>query len=151
MSNKKHDDDAKRDERQPAREGPLDPRFPPDDPRQSMSNPNIPAAPQPNAVPQVEESPGHMASINEPPGSNTFPPPTNEAAKKDPAVASSGVTKHDRDVSHETSELPSDAELERMTRADLDNLAQQRGVDVSDAHNKDDVIAALRKDARKRR
>lgn len=88
--------------------------------------------------------PGDMQSINEPPGSNVTP-------KKDPAEASPSVTERHENVSHETSELPSDAELERMTRADLDDLAEERGVDISQARNKDDVIAALRKDARKRR
>ncbi len=39
--------------------------------------------------------------------------------------------------------LPSGDELERMTRAELDTLAAERGVDVSQAKNKGDVIDAL--------
>ena len=35
-------------------------------------------------------------------------------------------------------------DLDGMTRADLDKLAAERGVDVSKAKTKDDVIAALR-------
>lgn len=37
------------------------------------------------------------------------------------------------------------ADLDKMTRADLDKLAAERGIDVSQAKNKDEVIAALRK------
>ena len=48
-------------------------------------------------------------------------------------------------------ELPSDAELGRMTRSELDDLADSRGVDITKAGNKDDVIQLLRKDARKRK
>lgn len=47
--------------------------------------------------------------------------------------------------------LASDAELGRMTRAELDNLASDRDVDVSHASNKDEVIELLRKDERKRK
>ncbi len=36
-----------------------------------------------------------------------------------------------------------DKPLEEMTRKELDALAAERGVDVSDARNKGDVIAAL--------
>lgn len=111
MTDKKHDRDQERTEaspprneghvraeQQPAREGPLDPRWPPDDPRQSMSNPHIPAAPQRNAVAQVEESPGHMPSINEPPGSNVAPSsPPDDGHEKSPQVT---------DVSRETEREP---------------------------------------------
>lgn len=37
-----------------------------------------------------------------------------------------------------------EADLGRMTRADLEAMAAERGVDVSGARTKDDVIAALR-------
>jgi hypothetical protein len=83
-------------------------------------------------------------SINEPPGSDVIP---SGAAVKDPPEASHTVTK---DVSHETSGEPL-PDLDGMTRAELDALAKERGVDTSHAHNKDDVIAAIRKDARKRK
>ena len=36
-----------------------------------------------------------------------------------------------------------------MTRSDLDDLAYELDVDISDASNKDDVIALLRKDEKK--
>ncbi|TPJ60829.1 Rho termination factor N-terminal domain-containing protein [Mesorhizobium sp. B2-6-1] len=36
-----------------------------------------------------------------------------------------------------------DEDLEKMTRAELDALAAERGVDISEAKNKGDVIAAL--------
>jgi hypothetical protein len=44
---------------------------------------------------------------------------------------------------------PLPAELGKLTRADLDQLARSRGVDVSDAKNKGDVIAALQLAAEK--
>lgn len=47
--------------------------------------------------------------------------------------------------------LPSNEELHAMKRAELDNLADARGVDVSGASNKDEVIELLKKDARKRK
>jgi hypothetical protein len=48
-------------------------------------------------------------------------------------------------------ELPSDAELGRMTRGELDDLADSRDVDITKASNKEDVIRLLLKDARKRK
>jgi ABC-type nitrate/sulfonate/bicarbonate transport system substrate-binding protein len=48
-------------------------------------------------------------------------------------------------------ELPSDAELGRMTRSELDDLAESRDVDITKASNKEDVIRLLLKDARKRK
>lgn len=43
------------------------------------------------------------------------------------------------------SEPPSDEpDLDGMTRAELDALAAERGIDVSKAKNKDEVITALR-------
>jgi len=132
MTDKKHER-TEASPPQPARQGPLDPRWPDDDPRQTMTNPNVPAAPQ--------DSTGDLPSINEPPGSYVAPDsPVNEGQTRSPQAS----------VSHETQELPSDAELERMTRAELDGLAASRGVDTSQASNKDDVIAALRRDARRR-
>lgn len=47
--------------------------------------------------------------------------------------------------------LPSNDELHGMRRSELDELAAARGVDVSSASNKDEVIDLLRKDARKRK
>ncbi|GJD88187.1 hypothetical protein BHAOGJBA_1700 [Methylobacterium hispanicum] len=38
-------------------------------------------------------------------------------------------------------------DLDAMTRAELDKLAAERGIDVSKAKNKDEVIAALRSSA----
>jgi len=48
-------------------------------------------------------------------------------------------------------ELASDVELGRMSRHELDDLARNRGVDITDAHNKEDVIHLLLKDERKRK
>lgn len=39
---------------------------------------------------------------------------------------------------------PEEPDLDTMTRADLDKLAAERGVDVSKAKTKDDVVAALK-------
>jgi len=75
-------------------------------------------------------------SINEPPGSQVVPPveepPINEV-----------------DPPPETEPLPPESELERMTRAELDELAEKRGVDTGDAATKADVIDALKKAARR--
>jgi hypothetical protein len=46
-------------------------------------------------------------------------------------------------------ELPSDAELARMTRSELDDLAEMHDVDITHASNKDDVIELLRKAEKK--
>ena len=43
--------------------------------------------------------------------------------------------------------LPSETELRKLTRADLDELAEERDVDISTASNKEDVIALLIADA----
>lgn len=55
------------------------------------------------------------------------------------------------DGAEEDTALASEAELGRMSRGDLDDLARDRDVDITDAHNKDDVIQALLKDERKRK
>jgi hypothetical protein len=79
-------------------------------------------------------------SPNEPPGSNI-----GETAPPSSKAQSETAKEFKREL------LPSDSELHKMTRAELDELAEQRGVDISSASNKDDVIELLRKDARKRR
>lgn len=90
----------------------------------TIKSPNEPAAPA-----EHEQSPG---SINEPPGSNVVTPAApQEEQQRDP--------------------LPSNGELHAMKRVELDDLAAERGVDISAASNKDEVIELLRKDARKRR
>jgi hypothetical protein len=46
-------------------------------------------------------------------------------------------------------ELPSNSELARMTRDELNELAEERDVDISWANNKDEVIDLLRKAEKK--
>lgn len=45
-------------------------------------------------------------------------------------------------------ELPSEEELQKMKRSELDDLAAKRGVDISGAENKADVIEALQNAAK---
>ena len=69
----------------------------------------------------------------------------------EPVAADKQAAPADAGGDDEHGELPANAELEKMTRMELDELAGIREVDVSDAKNKQDVIDALRKDARKRK
>jgi len=119
----------------------VNPDIPSAEPGQGqIVDPNTLGMPQasgvaPNAAAVAPE--GGTGSINEPPGSNVLPPdqppttPSPEGPHVDP--------------------LPSNDELHGMRRSDLDELAKMRGVDVSHASNKDEVIELLRKDARKRK
>jgi len=125
----------------------------PDDPSEHQGqltrdnvNPDIPSAPpgtggivDPNTLGMPQAGGQGTPSINEPPGSQVIPdaPPDTPPPEPQP--------EQQRDP------LPPEAELHRMTRGDLDELAGQRGVDVSEASNKDEVIELLRKDARKRK
>ena len=73
--------------------------------------------------------------------------PVPETATADKVENKSGYeVEEDQD-----DELPSDAELGRMTRGELDDLAESRDVDITKASNKEDVIRLLLKDARKRK
>jgi hypothetical protein len=69
----------------------------------------------------------------------------------EPEPENGTATADEAEESEDNGELPSDAELGRMTRSELDDLADSRGVDITKAGNKDDVIQLLRKDARKRK
>ena len=118
---------------------------------------------------QAEEGSGGLGtdfvpSVNEPPGSDVMkgiPEPTLlDQATGDPRQPPDAppTTPYpepddgdDGDDDDEDDPLPSRSELERMTRAELDELAEARSVDISDASNKQDVIDALEKDARKRK
>jgi hypothetical protein len=61
------------------------------------------------------------------------------------------VRQEESNAAPEREPLPPTEELQGMRRSELDELAEARGVDISDASNKDDVIELLRKDARKRK
>jgi hypothetical protein len=112
-----------------------------------MSNPKDPKTEgvAPIAVPAgTPKDPGDpnldqgTPSINEPPGSNVLaaadaPPP--DTPQHQPAL----------------DPLPANEELHAMRRSELDELAAERGVDISNAGNKEDVIDMLRRDARKRK
>ena len=74
--------------------------------------------------------------------------PVPETAIADKVENKSG---YEAEEDQDDDELPSDAELGRMTRGELDNLADERGVDITKASNKEDVIRLLLKDARKRK
>ena len=102
-----------------------------------------------------DAEPNIMPSINEPPGSEVLPP--TESEPKGETKASPTVTKN---VSHETSDdddddddepLPSESDLWKMTRSDLDDLAAERGVKTDHAHNKEEVIHALVRAEKKRK
>ena len=74
--------------------------------------------------------------------------PVPETATADKIENKSG---YEVEEDQDDDELPSDAELGRMTRSELDNLADERDVDITKASNKEDVIRLLLKDARKRK
>lgn len=76
---------------------------------------------------------GFGGSLNEPPAQSPDHPAPQPAPAPEP--------KHEP--------LPDD--LHRLTRHELDELAEKRGVDISSASNKDDVISLLEKDERKRK
>ena len=108
----------------------INPRLPDDD--QSLPSINEPPGlergerPEPEAGSPPTEATSGPVSINEPPGSETAAPAPAAPAK--PALAP----------------LPSDAELMAMTRVELDDFAESRGIDSYDAATKADVIALLK-------
>jgi hypothetical protein len=95
---------------------------------------------------------GFAGSSNEPEGSQTQPPPEQPGVKAEPDPAA----KHEPEEAQQTQAprerdpLPSEAELSAMTRPELDELAEDRGLDPDECGTKAEVIAMLRKDARKR-
>lgn len=126
----------------------------PDDPSEHFGqltrdniNPDIPSAPPGTGgivdprtlgMPQAAGDDQGTPSINEPPGSNVLatadaPPPDTPTPEPTPEP------------------LPSNEEMHAMRRSELDELAAERGVDISNAGNKEDVIDMLRRDARKRK
>src|SRR4030095_4599455 len=126
----------------------------PDDPSEHFGqltrdnvNPDIPSAPPGTGgivdprtlgMPQAAGDAQGTPSINEPPGSNVLAAadaPQPDTPQHQPALAP----------------LPTTEELHAMTRRELDALAAERDVDISNAGNKDDVIDMLRRDARKRK
>ena len=81
-----------------------------------------------------------LPSINEPPGSTVYPPEVvepPELLKTKPAVT-------------QEPPLPDNDKLHAMLRRELEELAADRSVDVEDARTKEDIIEALRRDARRR-
>lgn len=72
-------------------------------------------------------------SINEPPTSNVGGPPVEvEPPEK--------AAKHPPPLEQTQEGIPADAELERMTRAELDELAEEHDVDIRGCSNKGEVI-----------
>ena len=100
-----------------------------------------------------------VLSINEPPGSDVMKgiPEPEQPIAATPLADGAPPPNHPYpgsgaiDTEDDEDQLPSHSELERMTRAELDELAEERGVDSSDASNKQEVIDLLQKDARKRK
>lgn len=92
----------------------------------------------------MDEPKDPLASINEPgrPIAGTADKSADKPADK-PAA--------DEDNGNDLGKLPAKAELEDMTRAELDALADVREVDTTGCHTKADVIEVLQKDARRRR
>jgi hypothetical protein len=124
--------------------------------------PEAPAA-EAEAPPQPLVDEG-VPSINEPPGSQVQPPPEPppDGPQQLPQAApgraqaqgrtSEGGGRADAPAGHPAAPepLPSETELNAMTRAELDEIAEQRGLDPDTCGTKAEVIALLRKDARKR-
>lgn len=77
-----------------------------------------------------------------------FPGSTNEPKVDTPAAPADHPIE---DGDYSEGDLPPKSALEDMTRAELDDLAEKRGVATSGASNKADVIDALKKDERKRK
>ena len=73
-------------------------------------------------------------SINEPPGSHINHPVAPDATKTQPAP---------NEAADVDEPLPSEAELWKMTRHDLFELAAERAVKVEHSYNKEEVIHAL--------
>lgn len=81
-------------------------------------------------------------SLNEPPGSNVGDAPV----EVEPPEKKAPEQEHE----HEPP-LPDNDTLHGMLRRELEELAADREVDIEDARTKEDIIEALRRDARKRR
>jgi hypothetical protein len=89
-----------------------------------------------------EKPPGHLPSINEPQGSVVAPPDHPEAKPEPEAKPADAKPEPDAKP-----ELPSATELKTMTRAELDDLAAEHGIDTTDHATKADVIDTLTKGA----
>jgi hypothetical protein len=97
-----------------------------------------------------------VSSINEPEGSQVQPPPdeVSPGVQTEPDLESrpeATQTKPPPEERKPAEPLPSEAELSAMTRADLDELAEERGLDPDDYGTKAELVAALKKDARRRK
>jgi len=101
------------------------------------ASPNEPA-PEAKTPSQGELDAVQLRSINEPPGSSVETPPP-EVEPPDEGIMAIVMTDDDP--------LPSDDELMAMTRAQLDQLAEARGVDIAGCTNKAQVIERLQEDA----
>jgi hypothetical protein len=89
---------------------------------------------------------GIIESANEPPGSDPFP---EEAQQTEQSAEQQSTEQQPAEPQpaaeeDELDELPSDAELNAMTRAELDELAVERGLDPSTCSNKAAVIEMLK-------
>jgi hypothetical protein len=118
--------------------------------------PKAPAV-QAEAPPQPLVDEG-VPSINEPPGSQVQPPP--QAPEQQPALDQQpareqrkpeAATQAPAEEREPREPLPSQTELEAMTRTELDELAEERGLDPDTCGTKAEVIEMLKKDARKRK
>lgn len=89
-------------------------------------------------------------SINEPPGSEVITASDDGARSQGTRTGQGHTGGAGQSGQKEQKPLPSDAELNQMTRAELDTLAKKRGIDSTEAPTKADVIEMLTKDASKR-
>ena len=96
----------------------------------------------------------HPDDPNDPNKGPAQPPPGAEAVNPENRQAGqTGQTGQTRQTGQEQQDepIPPEAELSKMTRGELDRLADEHEVDVSNASNKQDVIDLLVKASRKRK
>lgn len=111
---------------------------------QDQSGGLTPPAPEP-----LPEGTPYAGSVNEPVADEK---PAAKAAEKSAGTRSPPLDQDEQQQDEQDDEsLPPKGDLEDMTRAELDNLADDRGVDTTGCSTKADVIDALRKDYRKKK
>jgi len=86
----------------------------------------------------------HPDDPNDPNKGPAQPPPGAEAVNPENRPAA-------QQEEQQVEPIPPEAELSKMTRGELDRLADEHEVDVSSASNKQDVIDLLVKASRKRK
>ena len=93
----------------------------------------------------------HPDDPNDPNKGPAQPPPGAEAVNPENRQAGQTGQTGQTGQEQQAEPIPSEAELSKMTRGELDRLAEEHEVDVSSASNKQDVIDLLVKASRRRK